>query len=326
MTQLQQGLRAGLRRPARGGSSARGGSPGRRTPVSWVRGGGLSTLLLALPMLVVFGVFSWYPIVRALIMSVQRTNLVTAAQWVGLQNFRQVLQDPLLPTAVKNTLYFAGLALLFGYPIPLIAAVLMSELRRFKGLYSALAYLPVVVPPVVAVLLWKFFYDASPTGVFNSILGWIGLGPYPWLQNESSAMPALVLEATWAAAGSTVIIYLAALSSVSPELYDAAAVDGASIWHKIWHVTLPQLRGVLLITLILQLIGTSQVFLEPYLFTVGGPSNSTLTVLLLIYNYAFGQSLGGDYGAATALSVLLAIVLAVLSAVYFRLTRSWSDS
>jgi multiple sugar transport system permease protein len=137
-------------------------------------------------------------------------------------------------------------------------------------------------------------------------------------------MPALVLEATWAAAGSTVIIYLAALVSVSPELYDAAAVDGASIWRKVWHVTLPQLRGILLITLILQLIGTSQVFLEPYLFTDGGPSNSTLTVLLLIYNYAFGQSLGGDYGAATALSVLLAIVLAVLSAGYLRLTRSWS--
>ena len=83
-------------------------------------------------------------------------------------------------------------------------------------------------------------------------------------------------------------------------------MDGASIWHKIWHVTLPQLRGVLLITLILQLIGTAQVFLEPYLFTDGGPANSTLTVLLLIYNYAFGNSLGGDYGAATALSVMLA--------------------
>jgi multiple sugar transport system permease protein len=318
MTSLPDTLRAGRRRPARGGST-------RKSPVSWVRGGGLSTLILALPMLLVFGVFSWYPIVRALVMSVQQTNLVSAAQWVGLENFRHVFEDPLLPTAIKNTLYFAGLALVFGYPIPLVAAVLMSELRRFRGLYAALAYLPVVVPPVVAVLLWKFFYDGSPTGVFNTMFGWIGLGPYPWLQDSTSAMPALVLEATWAAAGSTVIIYLAALTSVAPELYDAAAVDGASIWHKVWHVTLPQLRGVLLITLILQLIGTSQVFLEPYLFTNGGPDNSTLTVLLMIYNYAFGQSLGGDYGAATALSVMLAIVLGILSAAYFRLTRAWSD-
>jgi multiple sugar transport system permease protein len=103
-------------------------------------------------------------------------------------------------------------------------------------------------------------------------------------------------------------------------------VDGASIWQKVWHVTLPQLRGVLLITLILQVIGTAQVFLEPYLFTGGGPANATLTILLLIYNYAFGSSLGGDFGSATALSVMLAATLGILSAVYFRLTRSWSTS
>ena len=87
----------------------------------------------------------------------------------------------------------------------------MSEARRWRGLYSALAYLPVVVPPVVAVLLWRFFYDAAPTGVFNTILGWFGLGPLPWLQNAATAMPSIVIEATWAAAGGTVIIYLAAL-------------------------------------------------------------------------------------------------------------------
>jgi len=139
-------------------------------------------------------------------------------------------------------------------------------------------------------------------------------------------MPSLVLEATWAAAGGTVIIYLAALTGVSAELYDAAEVDGASIWRKIWHVTLPQLRGILFVTLILQVIGTAQVFLEPYLFTGGGPNNATVTVLLLIYRYAFGNSLGGKYGEATALSLMLAVVLAVLSVVYFRLTRRWSTS
>jgi multiple sugar transport system permease protein len=179
---------------------------------------------------------------------------------------------------------------------------------------------------VVAVLLWKFFYDASPTGVFNTLLGWVGLGPLPWLQSSTWAMPSLVLEATWANAGATVIIYLAALTSVPPELYDAAEVDGASIWDKVWHVTLPHLREVLLVTLILQIIGTAQVFVEPYLFTGGGPSDSTLTILLLIYNYAFANSLGGDYGSAAALSIMLALFLGLLSAVHFRLTRSWSTS
>jgi multiple sugar transport system permease protein len=296
----------------------------RRTPLTWARSGGLTTVLFLLPLLFVFGAFSWYPIVRTVIMSLQHTNLVQAPTWVGFQNFERVWHDPLFPIAVKNTAYFAGLALVFGYPIPLIAAVLMSEVRKRRGIYSALAYLPVVIPPVVAVLLWKTFYDASSTGVFNTVLGWIGLGPFPWLQSQHWAMPSLVLESTWANAGATVIIYLAALTGVQSELYEAASVDGASIWRKVWHITLPQLRGVLLVTMILQIIGTAQVFLEPYLFTSGGPANSTLTVLLLIFNYAFGNSLGGDYGSATALSLMLAGFLTVFSLVYLRATRSWS--
>jgi multiple sugar transport system permease protein len=294
--------------------------------VTWVQRGGLTTLVFLLPMLLVFGAFSWYPIVRTVIMSLQQTNLVAPPTWVGLDNFRTVLSDPLLPIAIKNTAKFLLLALIFGYPIPLAAAVLMSEVRRFGGIYSALAYLPVVIPPVVAVLLWKTFYDASPTGAFNTVLGWVHLGPYPWLQSATWAMPSLVLEATWANAGATIIIYLAALTGVNRELYEASAVDGAGLWRKVWHVTMPQLRGVLLLTLILQIIATAQVFLEPYLFTSGGPTNSTLTVILLIYDYAFGNSLGGDYGAATALSLMLAVFLALLSAIYLRATRSWSTT
>lgn len=298
----------------------------RRTPLTWLRGGGLSSLLFLLPLLVVFGVFSWWPIVRSVVMSFQHTNLVSAPTWVGWDNFVQVVNDPLFWTAVGNTAWFAFLALILGYPIPLVAAVLMSEVKRARGLYSALAYLPVVVPPVVAVLLWKFFYDARPDGVFNTILGWVGIPPQPWIQSAAQAMPSLVVEATWAAAGGTIIIYLAAITGVAPELYDAAEVDGAGIWQKVWHVTLPQLRSVLLITLILQIIGTAQVFLEPFLFTGGGPVDSTVTILLLIYRYAFQNSLGGDYGAATALSLMLAAFLAVLSLVYFRLTKSWSQN
>jgi multiple sugar transport system permease protein len=287
--------------------------------------GSAGTVVFLLPMLLFFGLFSWWPIVRSFVMSVQQTNLVTPATFVGLDNFRAVLDDPLLATAVQNTLWFALLALVFGYPVPLIMAVVMSDVRRARGVYSLLAYLPVVVPPAVAVLLWRFFYDAEPTGVFNTILGWVHLGPVPWLEDASWAMPALVIEATWAAAGGTVIIYLAALVSVPPELYDAAEVDGAGVLRKVWHVTLPHVRAVMLITLILQVIGTVQVFLEPYLFTDGGPDNATLTVLLLVYNYAFANTTGGDYGKATALSLMLAGTLAVLSLVYFRVTRRWSE-
>jgi multiple sugar transport system permease protein len=285
---------------------------------------GLSTLVFLLPLLVVFGAFSWFPILRALVMSVQETNLVSEPTFVGLDNFSRVLADPQFGIAIGNTAWFAFLALIFGFPVPIVLAVLMSEVRRYRGLYSALAYLPVVVPPVVSVLLWRFFYDASAHGVFNTVLGWFGIGPQPWLQASGSAIPAIVIEATWAAAGGTVIIYLAALLSVPPELYDAAEVDGASILQKIRFITLPHIRSVIFVTLILQLIATSQLFTEPLLFTGGGPANATLTVLLLIYRYAFQNSLGGNYGMAAALSIMLAAFLAVFTAGYYWLTRSWS--
>ncbi len=285
-----------------------------------MRGGGLTTLLFLLPMLLHL---------RGLLVVPDRAHgdHVAAAHEPGAARrpgsgsttSARCSNDPLLPTAVRNTAEFALLALIFGYPVPLVAAVLMSEVRRFRGVYSALAYLPVVIPPVVAVLLWKTFYDASPTGVFNTILGWVHLGPYPWLQSPSTrACRRSCSSRPGPTRAATVIIYLAALTGVNRELYEAAAVDGASLWHKVWHITMPQLRGVLLLTMILQIIGTAQVFLEPYLFTSGGPVNSTLTVLLLIYDYAFGNTLGGDYGSATALSLMLAAFLAVLSLVYLR--------
>ena len=298
----------------------------RRALRARVSRNGLSTLVFLLPFLVVFGIFSWFPIARALVMSVQETNLVSAPTFVGLDNFARVLADPLFGIAVRNTAWFALLALVVGFPIPIILAVLISETRRRRGLYSALAYLPVVVPPVVSVLLWRTFFDAGPNGLFNTVLAWFGFPRLAWLQDAGTAMPSIVMEATWAAAGGTVIIYLAALLSVPPELYEAAEVDGASIWNKLRHITLPHMRAVLFVTLILQLIATAQLFTEPLLYTKGGPANSTTTVLLLIYHYAFQNSLGGDYGMAAALSIMLAAFLGVFTAVYFFATRSWSTS
>ncbi|MFF7248218.1 carbohydrate ABC transporter permease [Embleya sp. NPDC008237] len=295
---------------------------GKRPPgANRLRGGSRHVVpaLFLLPTVLVFGLFSWWPIIRSLMLSFQQTNLVEPATWVGLQNYRTLLDDPLLGTAVWNTVVFTGLALLIGFPLPLFLAVLMSELRRGGGLMRVLVYLPVAVPPVVAVLMWKWFYDPD-TGLFNEVLGKVGLGPYPWLQSADTAMTSLVVEATWAGAGGAVLIYLAALASVPTELYEAAELDGASVRRRLWHVTLPHMRSILLIMMLLQVINTFQVFTEPFVLTDGGPEDSTVTVLLLIYRYAF---VGGDYGSAAALSVSLAAVLAVLSAIYLRLTRTW---
>ncbi|MEV0272712.1 sugar ABC transporter permease [Hamadaea sp. NPDC050747] len=302
-----------------GGATAAGAARSRRRS-AW-RADAVAFVLL-IPAFVVFGLFSWWPIIRGLLISFQETNLVEPARWVGLDNFHAIFADPLLGKAVGNTVLFVGLGLLIGFPAPLILAAIMSTVRRAGGVYRFLAYLPVVIPPVVSVLLWKWFYDPG-SGLFNAVFGLVGLGPFPWLQSPDSAMLSLVLESTWAGMGGAVLIYLAAMVGIPAELYEAAESDGAGIWKRIWHVMLPQLRPTIGLLLLMQLISTIQVFTEPYVFTGGGPRDSTVTVLLLIFRYAFQN---GAYGQAAALSFLLAIALAVLSAVYLRATRSWSRS
>ncbi|WP_402464038.1 carbohydrate ABC transporter permease [Isoptericola aurantiacus] len=299
-------------------------APRRRRRRSASRAGhAWQTLAFFVPGLLIFGYFAWWPMVRSVSLSFQDTNLVTDPTWVGLENFQNILADPLLWQAVGNTALFAVVSIAIGFPLPLFLATVMNELRRYGGVFRVLVYVPAAVPPVVAVLLWKWFYEPGPDGVFNRIAGFVGLGPFPWLEDTTWAIPSLVLAATWSAAGGTVLIYLASLTAIPTELYDAAEVDGASIWRRVWHVTLPQMRGVMLILLLVQIIATMQTFIEPYVMTDGGPQNSTVTVLLLIFRYAFVY---GDYGGAAALSVMLAAVLAVISAIYLRVTRTWSQS
>ncbi|MCS5497452.1 sugar ABC transporter permease [Cnuibacter physcomitrellae] len=305
--------------PVRAAQAARPAPPRRRSLTR--RRAAVAGLIFLLPTFVVFGYFAWWPILQSAALAFQQTDLVTAPEWVGWENFEVLFADPLLPRAALNTLWFTVLSLAIGLPVPLLCAVLISELRRGGTLARVLAYLPVVIPPVVSVLLWKVFFNPGDTGVINSLLGLVGVDPVPWLQSPGTAMPSLVIVATWSGAGTAILIYLAALTGVSTELYEAAELDGASVWKRIVHITLPQMRGVILVLLLLQIIGAIQVFTEPYVMTDGGPANATVTILLMIYRYAF---LFGDYGVATALSLLLAGVLIIVSAVYLRLTRSWS--
>jgi multiple sugar transport system permease protein len=130
-------------------------------------------------------------------------------------------------------------------------------------------------------------------------------------------LPALVVVATWGAAGSAMLIYLAALQGVPASLYEAAEIDGSSLWQRIWHVTLPTIRPIMLLMLVLQIIATMQVFTEPFTMTGGGPANATMSVLMLIYNYTFQNA---EFGEASALGVILFLVLAVFALVYMRMT------
>ncbi|KXK60558.1 ABC transporter permease [Micromonospora rosaria] len=267
--------------------------------------------------LLCFAFFSWYPLARGVVLSFQQVNFVTDPTFVGLDNFRALVADPLFWTAWKNTLVFTGLALVLGYLVPLALAILLNELRHVAGFFRVAVYLPVMLPPIVVVLLWKYLYDPG-NGLFNTLLRGAHLPESQWTQSSSTAMISLVLVSTWANLGGATLMYLAALQNVPGELYEAAELDGAGVRQRLRHVTLPHLRFIMLVLLLLQIISTMQVFIEPYQLT-GTTNPDTVTVMVLIYRYAF--TVNNDFGLAAAASVVLFVVLGVFSALYLRLTR-----
>jgi multiple sugar transport system permease protein len=276
----------------------------------------LSGYLFLLPALLIFVLFVWYPIVRGLLMSFQSVDLINPSAWVGWANYRTVLADPLFGIAWRNTFAFTGYALLFGYAIPIILALLINEMRHGKGFFRLAFYLPVMLPPIVTVFLWLWIYNPD-SGLLNALLSLVHLPQGLWLETPATALPSLVVISTWSFAGSTMLIYLAALQGVPASLYEASEIDGANLWQRLWHVTLPTIRPIMLLMLILQIIATMQVFTEPFTITGGGPQNATMTVLLLIYNYAFQNA---DFGGASAIGVMLFLVLAVFALIYMRMT------
>ncbi|GJF22550.1 MULTISPECIES: sugar ABC transporter permease [Streptomyces] len=268
-----------------------------------------------------FAVFSWYPMVREFFLAFQKTDNGEVS-WVGLDNLTTVFNDPAFWQAWRNTLLFTVLALVFGFAVPFVVALVINEFRHGKGYLRLLVYLPVMLPPVASVLLFKYLYDPG-YGLLNELFGFFGLPEQQWLQDPDTSMLSIVIASTWMNMGGAALIYLAALQGIPGELYEAAELDGAGVLRKIWHVTIPQTRLILSLMLLMQIISTMQVFVEPFLLTGGaGPEGSTTTVVHLIYQYAFNFN---NYGAAAALGLLLLVILAGFSAAYVKLNRAENE-
>jgi multiple sugar transport system permease protein len=278
-----------------------------------------------------FALFSWYPMVREILMSFQGKKLnldgVPETTWVGLANYRRIFNDPTFWTAWRNTVEFTLLALILGFAVPFFVAILLNELRHAKGYLRCLVYLPVMLPPASALLLFSYFYD--PTyGLFNDILHTLHLPTSQWVLSPgtrwpTAAMISVVIAATWMNMGGATLIYLAALQNIPGELYEAAELDGAGIIKKIRHVTIPQTRLILSMLLLLQIIATMQMFVEAFILNGGqGANDNTESVVYLIYQYAFAMSSASNFNSAAALGVVLLCVLATFSGGYLWLTRT----
>lgn len=267
---------------------------------------------------VCFAVFAWYPMILGIVMSFQRTRRGVTT-WVGWDNYERILNDPSFLTAWRNTLVFTLLALVLGYAVPFFVAILFNEFRHAKGYLRALVYLPVMLPPASALFLFKYYaYDPSEAGLFNAILKFFHLPTSQWMQSTTMTMPAMVIASTWMNMGGAVLIYLAALQNIPGELYEAAEVDGAGLWRRIFHVTIPQTRLILSLMALLQVVATMQLFIEPLILANGaGAQDSATSVAYLIYQHGFFQN---DLNGAAALGVIMLLVLAGFSAVYVRLT------
>ncbi|WP_392959590.1 carbohydrate ABC transporter permease [Streptomyces sp. LN245] len=260
------------------------------------------------PAVVVILGLSIVPVVWSLLLSFRADDLVTPGRWVGLDNYRALAQDPNFRTAVGNTLLYAALYVplsLFG---GLMLALALNRRIRFSGLYRTLVFVPFVVSATAQGVLFSFILDPE-FGVANSLLHKLGLSPQGFLTDPDQAIYLLVLISLWSGVGFCVVVYLAALQDVPPELVEAARIDGAGRGRVLRHIVLPTLTPVTVFLLLWQLITALQVFDLIYVTTKGGPLGSTGVVVYFVWQQAF-QTFTAGYGAAAAYVLAVALLVA----------------
>lgn len=274
--------------------------------------------LIMLPSIALFLFFVWVPLASNVSLSFFETQGYTRVKFVGLEKYLEVIKDPVFIKAFINTFKYTFWSIIIGFLIPIILALLLSEIIHFKSFFRTLIYFPNIVPGLAAVIMWKFLYDPDPNGVLNAILTGFNIAPLSWLNSQVFVIPLIVLTMTWKGAGATTLIYLATLQGIDNTYYEAMRIDGANLWQRFRYITLPHLLPTIRMLFILQIITVFQVFYEPLVMTSGGPNNASVSLLQLIYNYAFKS---GDTAKAAALGVIVALMLITLTVIYLRFTK-----
>ncbi len=288
-----------------------------RKPQFWF---GASVLV---PTFIWYSIFGFGPILRAFWLATVKYQILNPADstFVGLDNFRQLFDNPLFFIAVRNTFTWAVLEILFLLPLSIVVSVCLVNVSRGRQLYQTILFVPVVISLVAVVLLFRMLLDPD-IGQINRILRSAGLPAPKWLTDSSIALQTTVGIGAWKGLGFYVIILTAGMLNIPRELNDAAVVDGTNEWQRFWRITIPLLGHTLALVMVLLVIGGLQQFTLPFILTGGGPGNSTYLFNLLIYNEAFQEL---RFGIATAAALLQFAFILLISVVQLKLIRpKWS--
>jgi multiple sugar transport system permease protein len=264
---------------------------------------------------VVLGYLIWVagPMLVAVWLSLTDWDMLRPATFVGLENYRTMLQDDLFWKSLAVTFYFTLVSVPLSLACSFIVALLMNVNVRGISFFRLLFYLPSIVPAVANAVLWVWVLN-SEFGLLNTLLNWLGLPKILWLQDPNWAMPALIVMSLWAIGGA-MITFLAGLQGIPQHLYESAEIDGANYWSRFRHVTIPMMSPVIFFNLVIGLISALQTFTQGYLMTRGGPQDATLFYGLYIYRSAFRDF---KMGYAAALSWVLFAIVLLLSIFVFR--------
>lgn len=277
-------------------------------------------LLFLAPTLIGLALLSAGPILASFAISLTKWDLLTPPQFVGLQNFVNLANDPRFLVSLRNTAFYTLLSVPIGMALALGLALALNQSLRGIALIRTAYFLPVVTSATAVGLVWAWIYSPN-NGLLNQAIGVIGLPPQKWISDPFWAMPSIIAMSIWQGLGINVIIFLAGLQAIPQEYYDAASVDGAARWTRFRHVTLPLLTPSVFFTGILSLIGSFQVFDQVYILArPGKPTEATITLVYFIYESGFKNFRMGEAAAA---SWILFLIVAVLTVIYFRTQNRW---
>jgi multiple sugar transport system permease protein len=263
-------------------------------------------------------VFHFGPMLYSLLISFTQWDMITPAKFNGAGNFRELLREPLVGVSIRVTLYYALLTVPLITVITFLIAVLLNTGVKGISVFRTIFYIPSIVPVVASSALWLYIYNPM-FGLLNSIFRSLGLPPQNFIFSPGGAVPGLAIMAVWMA-GNTVVIYLAGLQGISRSLYEAADLDGANAVQCFFHITVPVMTPIIFYNMLMALIGAMQTFTQAFIMTSGGPSNASLFYSLYLYQQAFKYQ---KMGYASALSWVLFIIVALLTALVFRSSRKW---